>query len=88
MSDRPSEPSPENEIDEAEIDITVETDEIHETVEEIKLEPIRTVVRELTRPDGSTVSVEVPVYAPFKLKGSAEDASKKPAANGKRALLK
>lgn len=31
------------------------------------LEPIRTVVRELTRPDGSTLEVEVPVFPPFRL---------------------
>ena len=32
------------------------------------LEPIGTVRRELTRPDGTTVTVEVPVYPPFRLK--------------------
>lgn len=32
------------------------------------LEPIRIVVRELERPDGTTVAVEVPVYPPFRLK--------------------
>ena len=33
------------------------------------LEPIRTVERELTRPDGTTLKVKVPVYPPFKLEG-------------------
>jgi len=33
-----------------------------------RLRPIRKVVRELTRPDGTTVRVEVPVYPPFQLK--------------------
>ena len=32
-----------------------------------KLEPIGVVKRELTRPDGSKVVVEVPVYPPFRL---------------------
>jgi hypothetical protein len=32
------------------------------------LEPVRKVVRELKRPDGSTLRVEVPVYPPFRLK--------------------
>ena len=32
------------------------------------LEPIEYVERELTRPDGSSVTVKVPVYPPFKLK--------------------
>ena len=40
------------------------------------LEPIRKVVRELKRPDGSTLRVEVPVYPPFQLKGKSE--AKKP----------
>ena len=31
------------------------------------LEPIRHVERELTRPDGTTVKVKVPVYPPFRL---------------------
>ena len=32
-----------------------------------KLEPIRYVERELTRPDGSKLCVKVPVYPPFRL---------------------
>jgi hypothetical protein len=31
------------------------------------LKPIRVVVRELTRPDGKKLRVEVPVYPPFQL---------------------
>ena len=37
------------------------------TVESAKLEPIGFVTRDLTRPDGTTLSVKVPVYPPFKL---------------------
>ena len=37
-----------------------------------KLEPIRVVERELTRPDGTTVKVEVPVYPPFRLEERPE----------------
>ena len=36
-------------------------------VEGAKLDPIGTVERKLTRPDGSTVVVAVPVYPPFRL---------------------
>jgi hypothetical protein len=36
-------------------------------VESADLEPIEVVRRELTRPDGSVVVVEVPVYPPFRL---------------------
>ena len=36
------------------------------------LEPIRVVVRELTRPDGKKLKVEVPVYPPFQLEEGAE----------------
>jgi hypothetical protein len=42
------------------------------------LEPVRKVVRELTRPDGSTLRVEVPVYPPFRLKEKdSEEGSEK-----------
>ncbi len=37
-------------------------------VQSAPLEPIDFVERELTRPDGSTVTVKVPVYPPFKLR--------------------
>lgn len=37
-------------------------------VESENLEPIGVVERELTRPDGTKVRVEVPVYPPFRLK--------------------
>jgi hypothetical protein len=40
------------------------------------LKPLRFVERELTRPDGSTVRVKVPVYPPFRL----EDRSTPPSA--------
>jgi hypothetical protein len=32
------------------------------------LDPVRVVERELTRPDGTTLKVQVPVYPPFQLK--------------------
>ncbi len=38
-----------------------------EGVKSAPLEPIRMVERELTRPDGSTLKVKVPVYPPFEL---------------------
>ncbi len=34
-----------------------------------RLKPIRRVMREIERPDGTMVRVKVPVYPPFKLKG-------------------
>jgi len=37
-------------------------------VEGERLKPIRKVIREIERPDGTTLRVEVPVYPPFKLK--------------------
>ncbi len=36
------------------------------------LEPIRVVERVLTRPDGTKVTVKVPVYPPFRLRDPAE----------------
>lgn len=36
-------------------------------VEGARLEPIGFVKRELTRPDGTTLTVDVPVYPPFRL---------------------
>ena len=36
------------------------------------LEPIRVVKRELVRPDGTTIEVEVPVYPPFRLASGRE----------------
>ncbi len=43
------------------------------------LEPIGVVERELTRPDGTKLRVEVPVYPPFKLE--EHPATKPPARN-------
>jgi hypothetical protein len=43
----------------AEADVTTSGEE---------LKPIRVVERELTRPDGTKVRVEVPVYPPFQLR--------------------
>ena len=44
------------------------------------LEPIRVVVRELTRPDGKKLKVEVPVYPPFKLEEGDERAARRASA--------
>jgi bifunctional pyridoxal-dependent enzyme with beta-cystathionase and maltose regulon repressor activities len=43
-------------------------------IESEPLEPISTVVRELTSPDGTILRVEVPVYPPFRLKEKAAQA--------------
>lgn len=48
-------------------------------VESAKLEPIRFVTRELTRPDGTTLSVKVPVYPPFQLADAKPKAPEKKA---------
>jgi len=37
-------------------------------IEGERLKPIRSVVREIERRDGTVLRVEVPVYPPFKLK--------------------
>lgn len=50
----------------------------------VKLEPIRVVVRELTRPDGKKMKVQVPVYPPFEL----DEASVRAAAAKARAAEK
>jgi hypothetical protein len=47
-------------------------------VEGAKLDPIRVVKRSLTRPDGSTVVVEVPVYPPFRLAERSSPSRKPP----------
>ena len=54
------------------------------------LKPIRFVERELTRPDGSTVRVKVPVYPPFRLEErpaapSAPEARQRPPERQKKA---
>jgi hypothetical protein len=41
-------------------------------IESVPLKPIRKVIREIERPDGSMLRVEVPVYPPFKLKGESK----------------
>ena len=50
------------------------------------LEPIRVVERVLTRPDGTKVRVEVPVYPPFQLRKapSAPDAPRRRKLGGRR----
>jgi hypothetical protein len=44
------------------------------------LKPIRVVVRELTRPDGKKLKVEVPVYPPFQLEDGDDRLARGPAA--------
>ena len=46
--------------------------EVDRRIHSAPLEPIRVVVRELTRPDGKKMKVEVPVYPPFRLEEGAE----------------
>jgi hypothetical protein len=55
-------------------------------VEGAKLDPIRVVKRSLTRPDGSTVVVEVPVYPPFRL--ADRPSNRKPARSRSAPSLK
>jgi hypothetical protein len=42
-----------------------------EPIQSEPLDPVGVVVRELTRPDGTTMKVEVPIYPPFQLKKPA-----------------
>jgi len=44
-------------------------------IEGERLKPIRRVMREIERPDGVILRVEVPVYPPFKLKGRRKTGS-------------
>lgn len=46
-----------------------------DTVKGAKLEPIRVVRRELRRPDGKVVQVDVPVYPPFRLEDRSEQSA-------------
>ena len=85
MAERPSGISPENEVDD---DEPTGPDDNVETTGRANVEPIRTVVRELTRPDGSTVTVEVPVYPPFEMKDLVVGAGAKAASNHKRTRTK
>lgn len=85
MSERPIGSSPENEVEDVE---PIDTDDLVEAIAMANVEPIRTVVRELTRPDGSTVTVEVPVYPPFEMKDLVHGADGKTASNDKRARTK
>ena len=43
-----------------------------ERIEGERLKPIRKVIREIERPDGTILRVKVPVYPPFKLKSRRE----------------
>ena len=62
----------------------LEQHEEHRGIRSAPLKPIRVVVRELTRPDGKKLKVEVPVYPPFKLEERGE-APPKPAPRPLRA---
>ena len=55
-------------------------------VQGAKLDPIGVVKRVLTRPDGSTVVVEVPVYPPFRL--AERPSGRKPARSRSAPSLK
>ena len=55
-------------------------------VQGAKLDPIGVVKRALTRPDGSTVVVEVPVYPPFRL--AERPSGRKPARSRSAPSLK
>jgi hypothetical protein len=55
-----------------------ETPDAEEEAPRPKLEPIGTVRRELVRPDGKKVYVDVPVYPPFRLADDASNAPKPP----------
>jgi hypothetical protein len=58
-----------------------------DTVKGAKLEPIRVVRRELRRPDGTVVQVDVPVYPPFRLEDRSErstSARRRPPKDSKR----
>ena len=44
-------------------------------IEGERLKPIRKVMRELERPDGTILRIKVPVYPPFKLKDRSKDKS-------------
>ncbi len=44
-------------------------------IEGERLKPIRKVMREIERPDGTILRVKVPVYPPFKLKGRRKTGS-------------
>jgi hypothetical protein len=61
-----------------------QTESENTAIPSAKLEPIRVVVRELTRPDGKKMKVQVPVYPPFEL----DDASVRAAAVKARAAEK
>ena len=67
---------------------TAEAEEVPKIgeVEGAKLEPIRVVKRSLTRPDGSTVVVEVPVYPPFRL--AEQGSTRRPARSRSAPSLK
>ena len=60
---------PENEMEESEeIPGPAGTDgPLGSLIRGAKLEPLRYVERELTRPDGTKLRVKVPVYPPFRL---------------------
>ena len=54
----------------------IEPEVVDRGIRSAPLEPIRVVVRELTRPDGKKMKVEVPVYPPFRLEEGSERAAR------------
>ena len=57
----------------------IEPEQVDRRIHSAPLEPIRVVVRELTRPDGKKLKVEVPVYPPFRLEEGGERAARQAA---------
>lgn len=49
-------------------------------VEGAQLTPLRIVKREIVTPDGTKITVDVPVYPPFRLKGRGGKADEESAA--------
>ena len=54
----------------------IESEEVDRGIRSAPLEPIRVVVRELTRPDGKKMKVQVPVYPPFRLEEGSDRAAR------------
>ena len=54
----------------------IESEEVDRGIRSAPLEPIRIVVRELTRPDGKKMKVNVPVYPPFRLEEGSDRAAR------------
>lgn len=67
MSRRPDNDKAMDESDEPQAPAATPEGPLGSLVRGARLEPIRYVERELTRPDGTKLRVKVPVYPPFRL---------------------